>query len=115
MYARLSHPLSAEAIQRHRFVNRLQAADIFRPGCMTVSLSIDADLGACEWLEHLTPPAGYSLQGSAAQHFKCGGCVVHYNLCLVDKGRGALPGSPSTVLDNVFGSLAGACPASHLS
>lgn len=88
----------------------LQAAEIFGPGRLTVSLSVDEDLPACNWVERLAPPDGYTMQGSMVQRFNCGGCVVHYNLMRSDNtsGPGALPSSPSTVLDTVlFGSLAG--------
>lgn len=83
----------------------LQAAEIFRPGRITVSLSVNEDLPTCKWVEHLRAPRGYSMQGNAAQRFGCGGCVFHYNLALAEKAGDALPNSPSTVLENIFGSM----------
>lgn len=81
-----------------------KAAEIFRPGHMTVSLSVNEDIPACKWPSSLNSPPGYSLQGTSAQHFPCGGCIFHYSMQAEDKGKGLL-GSPSTVLDSIFSAM----------
>ena len=75
----------------------LQAVEIFKPGRVTVSLSVDEDLPACTWVKHLLTPQGYSVQGSMVQRFGCGGCVVHYNLLHNDKDSGALARFPAAL------------------
>ena len=82
----------------------MQAVEIFRPGRITVSLSVNADVPACTWGHNLSTPSGYSVQGTTSQHFACGGCIFHYSLACTHKADG-LPSSPSTVLDSIFSAM----------
>jgi len=88
----------------------MQAVEIFRPGRVTVSLSVDRDIPGCTWTQALLPPGGYAMEGTTFQHFACGGCLYHY--CFQQQrgpgGKGAGTDTPSTVLDGLFGPVSSA-------
>lgn len=88
--------------------------EVFAPGRVTVSLSVNEDVPACGWAQSLAAPPGYKLAGSASARFDCGGCVHHYSLAASGKPDD-LPGSPATVLDNIMStmSLTGMAPFNH--
>jgi hypothetical protein len=83
-----------------------QAVEIFRPGRVTVSLSVDQDSPGCTWTQALVSPSGYTMEGTTFQHFACGGCLYHYCFQQQRAGRkGVGMDTPSTVLDGLFSSV----------
>jgi S-adenosylmethionine decarboxylase len=77
-----------------------QITEIFNPGKMSVSVSVDeASQEAFQWGSVLEAPAGYSCESGTCQEFMAGGRVVFYNLSSNCSSSGLEePGSPVTVL-----------------
>ncbi|KAK9814356.1 hypothetical protein WJX72_004436 [[Myrmecia] bisecta] len=74
-----------------------KVADIFCPGQLTVSMSVDVNQPYCQWGSSLGLPEGYSFTGSTCQYFNCSGRTAFFNLAR-GKDADVAPGSPSTVL-----------------
>lgn len=83
--------------------------EIFGPGRVTVSLSVDQDIASCKWPSSLATPSQYRLEGTSAQRFPCGGCHFHYSFRQKEKARDDFMSSPSTVLDHVYNRDANSC------
>ncbi|GBF89555.1 S-adenosylmethionine decarboxylase [Raphidocelis subcapitata] len=84
-----------------------RVAAIFRPGSLSVSLSVDAAsrCGAYAWGTLASPPPGYGCQSATAQELATGGRVSYYSLGPDPLAAGLAPGdapsrsaSPASVL-----------------
>lgn len=77
-----------------------QITQIFKPGKMSVSVSVDeTSTESFSWGSVLEAPAGYSCESGTCQEFMAGGRVVFYNLSANNKSAfDDEPGSPTTVL-----------------